>query len=212
MHVCRQAAPNHEASMKVLIVSNEPELYRISFFDVLNQAVHVTDQAVKGLALMNSHAIDKVFVSYAQMDNKWNDRAWSGQTFVRELCARTSFPKSNCFYLATGLPKEQKAWIREKQGVGGVLGKSPLDISAAAFHVHFKDGSRQLFADINRAFTRFAGPLGGIVLSSLLPRMSESRSVSMSSYIQLLANNLHLSIQRKAFVAEVSHILNGQRT
>ena len=75
--------------MKILIVSSEPELYRISFFDVLNQAVHVTDQAVKGLTLMNSHAIDKVFVSYAQMDNKWNDRAWSGQTFVRELPGNT---------------------------------------------------------------------------------------------------------------------------
>ena len=46
MHACGQTVLHHEASMKVLIVSNEPELYRISFFDVLNQSVHVTDQAI----------------------------------------------------------------------------------------------------------------------------------------------------------------------
>ena len=198
--------------MKILIVSNEPELYRASFFDVLNRAVYVTDEAAKALAIVHTQPIDKVFVTFAQMDNKWNDRNWSGQTFVRDLCSQTPFKAEHCYYLATDLSDTNKAWIDSQQKVGGVLGKSPLDISAAAFGLDFKDASKQLFGQINHAFMRVAGPMGNIVISSVLPRVGgTARSPSVSSYIDLLAQNIVLDVQRQTFLAAVRQIMRTQR-
>ena len=173
--------------MKILIVSSEPELYRCSFHEVLNTAVLITDQASKAMALLQTAGIDRLFIGYAQMASKWNDHAWSGQTFVRDLPMHTAFERAHCFYLANDLAEAQKTWIVENQHVGGVIGSSPMEISQTAFPIHFKDGTQQVFAAINQAFLRVTGPLGPIVISSILPQLSGTRTVSTSSYIKRLA-------------------------
>ena len=197
--------------MKILIVSSEPALYRCSFHEVLHTAVLITDQASKAMALLQTASIDRLFIGYAQMANKWNDHAWSGQTFVRDLPLHTTFEHSRCYYLANDLAEGQKSWIVEHQHVAGVIGNSPLEISQTAFPIHFKDGTQQVFAAINQAFLRVAGPLGSIVISSVLPQLNSARAVSTSSYIKHLAGNIHIATQRQAFLAETGRVL-GQRS